>query len=51
MEGWMDGWMDGGREGGGHLVDLVDAAGVEEDTLRQSGLAGIDVGRDPDIPH
>lgn len=31
------------------LVDLVDAAGVEEDPLGEGGLAGVDVGGDPDV--
>ena len=38
---------------GGAVVDLahaVDPARVEEDALGQGGLAGVDVGHDPDIP-
>jgi hypothetical protein len=33
-----------------HFTDLVRDAGVIEDTFRRSGLAGIDVGHDADIP-
>jgi hypothetical protein len=32
-----------------HLPHLVDAAGVEEDALGRGGLAGVDVGHDPDV--
>jgi hypothetical protein len=31
------------------LSDAVRAACVEQDALRRSGLAGIDVGHDPDV--
>ena len=34
-----------------HLVDLVDAAGVVQDPLRQRRLPGVDVRGDTDIPH
>ncbi len=33
------------------LVDLVDLLAVEEDTLRQRRLAGVDVGADADVAH
>jgi hypothetical protein len=34
-----------------HLVDPVDAVGVEEDPLGEGGLARVDVGADPDVPN
>jgi hypothetical protein len=33
-----------------HLADTVRNAGVKEDALGRSGLAGIDVGHDADVP-
>ena len=33
------------------LTDLVGAAGVVEDALGRGGLARVDVGHDPDVPH
>ena len=33
------------------LADLVGAAGVVEDPLGRGGLARVDVGHDPDVPH
>src|SRR5258708_4059888 len=33
------------------LADLVGAPGVIEDAFSRSGLAGIDVGHDADVPH
>jgi hypothetical protein len=32
------------------LSDAVRSSGIEEDALRRSGLAGIDVGHDADVP-
>jgi hypothetical protein len=32
-----------------HLAHLVDLAGVIEDALGHGGLAGVDVGGDPDV--
>lgn len=34
-----------------HLVDGLDAARVEEDTLGDGGLAAVDVGGDTNVPH
>jgi hypothetical protein len=33
-----------------HLSDAVRLACVEQDALRRSGLTGIDVGHDADVP-
>jgi len=32
------------------LSDAVRSAGIEQDALRRSGLTGIDVGHDTDVP-
>ena len=33
-----------------HLAHAVDAARIKEDALGQGGLAGVDMGHDPDVP-
>src|ERR1700756_3015455 len=39
-----------GRSAFVHLSDAVRSSGIEKDALRRSGLAGIDVGHDADVP-
>jgi len=34
-----------------HLAQLMGLAGVEQDALGQGGLARVNVGHNPDIPH